>query len=114
MLILLCRFLQVAEVASFLEGMLLFTFLSRFFLKIVMNYERIRALYMSVCCADYVHLHNDSCSKTVSNKTNEVVNSTQTSGGGRVGMVGGFVFTSASAVHVLIGVVSCLFSGSFI
>lgn len=53
----------------------------------------------------------------VSNKTNEVVNSTQTSGGGRRTMVG-FHVTSISGVgkvlHMLFSVVSCLFYYSFL
>lgn len=65
-------------------------------------------------CSNYLHLHDDSCSKTVRNKTNEVVNSTHASGGGRVKMAGGFDFTSASVVYMLFGVVSCLFCCSFL
>ncbi|XP_057764914.1 glucan endo-1,3-beta-glucosidase 1 isoform X1 [Salvia miltiorrhiza] len=53
-------------------------------------------------------------SKIVSNRTSEVVNATQASGGGRVVMVVGLDLTQTSVVHMLYGVVSFLFYCSFL
>ncbi|KAG6394094.1 hypothetical protein SASPL_144673 [Salvia splendens] len=50
-------------------------------------------------------------SKIVSNRTNEVVNSTEASGGGRVV---GLDFTAVTVVHMLSGVLTCLFYCSFL
>ncbi|KAL8468995.1 hypothetical protein ACS0TY_031990 [Phlomoides rotata] len=53
-------------------------------------------------------------SKMVSNKTNEVVNSTQTSGGGRRTVVGTQISGVGKVFHMLFSVVSSLFYYSFL